>query len=250
MESIKLSRPLICFDLETTGVDPLKDRIVQIACIKRSPGSPEVKAESLVNPGRPIPKEASEVHGITDATVEKSNSFKQISKSLFDFFSGCDVTGYNIRQFDVPLLSAEFSRCGIKWPEKDTKIVDSFEILLRKEERDLSWALDYYKGEVLKNAHDAMADSVAALSVLEGQAEKYNCSTVEELESLARDPGALDLQGRFRLVDEEVCITFGKHRDKEIRNIPRSYLRWMLSQDFLPDTKKIVSDYLSQSRAS
>lgn len=242
---LELTRPLICFDLETTGVNPQFDRIVQLACIKVMPDSKELVKDVRMNPCKEIPPEAAEVHGITNEMVKDEPTFQQFSKALYKFFQGCDVAGYNVRQFDVPLLSLEFARAGIKWPEPEMGILDTFEILTKLEERDLAWALRYYTGEQLLNAHDAGADALAAFKVLKAQATKYGVFTPLALENLTHDPNCIDLQGKFRRNEEgEVCITFGKHKDKPLSVVPRDYLEWMLDQDFLPDTKSVVEEFL------
>ena len=269
---MKLTRPLISFDLETTGIDPESDRIVEIACIKMMPDgqiiNKFINKVARLNPTIPIPQAATNVHGINDVHVFDAPTFKRIASSLFKFMDGCDLTGYNIVGFDIPLLSAEFRRVGSKWPAADVKVVDAYGIVVRKEPRDLTWALKKYCDKDLENAHSATADAKAALDVLMGQAQEYfNISSrkyldaissgevieepsIDDLRDLSRDPDSIDLQGKFKVVGDKATITFGKHNGKSLSELPLDYLQWMLGGTFLEDVKKLIHDEITARRAS
>src|ERR1044072_604288 len=161
--ALKLERPLVVFDLETTGVDVNNDRIVSLAV--HVVGSPH-DAEYRLNPGRPIPAEATAVHGIGDLDIVGCPTFNDICGRLIQIFEGCDVAGFNCPHFDVPMLSAEFRRAGITWPTPDVKIVDVFKVYNRKEPRTLAAAYRHYLGQELENAHNATVDVMACLDVL------------------------------------------------------------------------------------
>lgn len=242
MTKLNLTRPLASIDLETTGVDVNKDRIVQIAVVVMSPdGSRDTKSRTI-NPGMPIPKEASDVHGITDDQVEGKPEFGQVAKSLHKLLSDVDITGYNVRSFDVPLLTAEFRRAGIMWPAEGTVIVDAFEIFKRQVPHKLSQALEFYTGELLgDDAHDAEADAVAALNVLEGQAHRYGDEPIglDTLVGLGRDPDWLDETGKVKWQGDTAVINFGKWVGVPMQSVDQTYFDWVVRQEFPDDFKQI-----------
>lgn len=245
---MQLERPLVSFDLETTGLDPKKDRIVEIATIKLMPSGSHIQKVARLNPEQPIPSEATEVHGIRDEDVADAPTFRRIYKSLFSFLSDCDYTGYNIAKFDVPLLSAEFKRCGTAWPSGDAKIIDSLAIVRRMENRNLEWALRFYCGHDLDNAHSALPDARAALEVLLEQASRYEAQDVATIDNLQRDPDWADSEGKFRRVQGEVVINFGKHKDLPLSKLRSDYLDWIIGGTFPEDAKQIVSEELERRR--
>lgn len=235
---LKLYRPVCVFDLETTGINPAKDRIVELAIIKLFPDGKKIEKHSLLNPGIPIPPEASEVHGITDEMVKGKPSFRQISKSLLEFISDCDFLGYNCIRFDVPMLVEEFYRTGLQPPFKKAKIIDAFRIFCQKEGRSLAAALKFYCGEELEDAHSAHADTKATLKVLLGQLERYDdlCDEVEGLSDICQEEGLVDYNRKFLLRDGEYLYNFGKNKGKRVLDDP-GYAEWMLKADFPEDTK-------------
>jgi len=170
---MKLTRPILFFDLETTGINVQKDRIVEIATVKiKTDGIKEVHSRRI-NPTIPIPQEASEVHGITDEMVQHEKTFAEIAPQLFSYFEGCDLGGFNILTFDLPLLKAEFLRVGIEYPLENVHIADMMQIYHQRVRRDLSSAYRYYCGKVLDNAHSAKADILATYEVFKAQIEEY-----------------------------------------------------------------------------
>ncbi len=242
---LRLTRPMVSFDLETTGLDIASDRIVEICCVKlHIDGRREVRTQRL-NPGRPIAPQATAVHGITDADVAGSPRFEQAAADLHAFFVGCDLTGFNIEHFDLPLLTNEFGRAGRTFPAPDTKVIDSFRIFTMREPRDLSAALRFYCNRELTAAHHAEADALAAADVLLAQVDRYSDlpSGVEGLHAVCRPPDWLDGQGKIVWVDDEATISFGKNKGKSLRllveNDP-SYLQWICRGNFAPDTIEIV----------
>ena len=247
---LKLTRPLVFFDLETTGTDILKDRIVEISVLKLMPdGSTETKSRRT-NPGMHIPEEATAVHHITDEDVKDAPHFGQIARSLAGLFEGCDIAGFNSSRFDIPMLCEEFSRAGI--PEfsqtvKDCKQVDVQTIFHKKEPRNLVAAYRFYCGKDLENAHSAQADIQATYEVLMAQLDKYDdvpadIDGLSEYSSFAK-PGVrnVDLAGKL-VYDEKGCevINFGKYKGQKAAVVFREnpgYYEWIQERDFAQDTK-------------
>lgn len=243
---LNLSRPLIFFDLETTGTDVVKDRIVELSFIKVNPDGSEERKCWRLNPTIPIPAASTAVHHITNEDVMDKPTFKDISESLLGLFEGCDIAGFNSNKFDVPLLMEEFSRCGLKFSLMDRRLVDVQNIYHKMEPRTLIAAYRYYCGKELEGAHGAMADTEATYAVLKEQIKKY-----EELEndvaSLSKASGSdrfIDLSARFiRNEKGEEIFNFGKHKGQTFREVLRkdpSFLNWMMQGDFAKDTKDAV----------
>lgn len=241
---IKLTRPLACVDLETTGVDVNEDRIVQIAIVRLDPNGDRTTKSRVVNPGRPIPAEATAIHRITNSIVIGKPHFYRIAQSLARLLSDCDLTGYNIRSFDAPMLTAEFARHEIVWPAADQLIVDSYDIFKRQEPQKLAQALTFYTGEVMDPAaaHDATVDAEAALHVLLGQAQHYigdeRC-TLEDMQHMARDPDWVDTEGKLRWINGVACVNFGKWYGVPIQQVEKSYFTWVAKADFPEDFQAI-----------
>ncbi len=258
---LKLERPLVFFDLETTGIDVTKERIVEISLLKLFPDGSEKITTLLVNPGISIPAEASKVHGIYDLMVANEPTFKEISTSLLGIFSDSDISGYNILNYDLPLIRAEFKRCGIEFPPTGTIAIDPYQIYVKKEPRDpanraesrnLITAYRFYCGESLKNAHSAEADIVATKEVFLAQVEMYG-DIGNTLTSISQYLGmgttrSADISGKL-IYDEnnEVLFNFGKHAGKMVRN-ERSYAEWMLKSDFPADTNEVLKKILASRK--
>ncbi len=243
-EMLNLTKPIASFDLETTGTDPAKDRIVSIAVVLSDVDGNSKGIEHKVNPGVGIPPTATAVHGISDEDVGDCPSFEDISAELRCLLEGCDLTGYNIIGFDIPLLSAEFKRVGIDWPEKDAVVIDTMQIFRCQEPRKLTNALRFYSGRELgDDAHNALADSQAALDVLFGQAKMYGKETVGELVPLMRDPEWIDSTGKLKWVGDIPVFNFGKHMGTSLLDMAQNqpdYLRWILKKDFPEDFKDVI----------
>lgn len=244
---MKLERPLACFDLETTGVDTRKDRIVEIAIIKiNADGSRENKT-TRINPLVPIPKGASDVHGILNDDVKDCPTFKQLSKGILSFIEGCDLLTFNGNKFDIPFLFSEFERSGINWDYKQHRFIDASVIFRRQNPRSLEAALMFYCNKKLEDAHSALADTEATLDVFLAQLDKYEDLPKEfdELHSFCNyDKEIADLNGCFEIDDSgDFVLTFGKHKGQKAKECI-SYLNWMLGSDFGSDTKLIIKQIL------
>ena len=244
---LKLSRPLIVFDLETTGTEVNSDRVIQIGTIKLYPDGRQEKKCKLINPKIPIPAEATEVHGITDEVVKNEPCFQSYSKALFQYFSDCDILGYNCISFDIQLLAAEFNRAGLPHPFTGAKIIDAFTIFKKKEARTLVAALKFYCKKDLVDAHSAIADAEATLDVVIKQMELYPDigGDVESLADFCCDGEYADLARKVEIIDGEFCFGFGKHKGKRILD-EQGYAKWMLNNDFSDDTKEVIRQALNK----
>lgn len=244
---LQLKRPLVIFDLETTGVSVTADRIVEICLLKVFPDGQEELRTYRVNPGIPIPKVASDVHGITDADVADMPSFKQLAPEINVFLKECDFGGFNSNKFDFPLLVEEFFRAGIEFESEKRKFIDAQRIYHFKEPRNLRAALKFYCDQDLENAHSAEADTVATWQVLKAQLEKYEDipSDIEGLHRMSGQNNLADLAGRLVFDGKgEVVFNFGKHRGKSVKDILKnepSYYNWMMDGDFPQQTKMVLT---------
>lgn len=252
--SLQLQRPLVFFDLETTGLDVERDRIVELGLVKLMPDGERQTRARRIHPGMPIPAEASAVHGIRDADVADCPPFSRIAKDLHAWLEGCDLGGYNVERFDMPLLAAEFRRVQLVFPAADTLVVDAFRIFAQREGRDLTSAYRFYCAKELQGAHGAEADILATVEVLEGQLVRYPDlpTDVAGLHAVCHpvDPNAVDSGGRLIWKNGEAVISFGKHRGRTLREMSTQepgYLRWLISGDFATDLKEIATQALRGS---
>jgi DNA polymerase-3 subunit epsilon len=244
---MKLNRPIVFFDLETTGVDIATARIIQIACIKiNMDGSTEEK-KMLINPTIPIPAEATEVHGITDEMVKEAPLFSQIAKSLYNFFKDCDIAGYNSDSYDVPLICEEFGRLSILFLDWDYNMVDvlKYERLLRPNK--LGDVYKRYTGKELEGSHDAMNDTRATIEILFYQLEgKEETSPAEIDEYCQGKKKRFDVAGKtYKNEDGVVFWSFGKNMNKPVLE-DKGYLEWVLKNDFPSETKHKLRQILNQ----
>lgn len=242
--NLHLKNPIIFFDLETTGTDIAKDRIVEISYLKISPNGMEESKTVKVNPGMPIPAESSAIHGIFDADVANAPQFKELAKTIAKDFEGADLAGYNSNRFDVPLLAEEFLRVDIDIDMTKRKFVDVQTIFHKKEQRTLSAAYKFYCAKDLENAHSAEADTMATYEVLKSQLDRYpdlenEVSFLAEFSSFGRN---VDFAGRiiYNDKDEEV-INFGKYKGRLVSDVLQKdpgYYGWIMQADFTLHTKK------------
>ena len=252
MKRLALEKPLVFFDLETTGTDPQQDKIVEISALRIAPDGTRESRTRRLNPERPIPAGASAVHGIRDQDVRDEPTFGQIARSLLDFLAGSDLAGFNVRRFDVPLLDREFRGCGLDLGLGQRRVVDAMAIFHRKEPRHLSAAVRFYLERDHAGAHGAEADTEAAAEILDAQLARYDDlpRSVAELEAWCegQPPGAVDRSGKFTWQDGEAVFAFGKHKGKPLREVAErapDYLSWILgTPDFPPDAKELVSNAL------
>ena len=245
---LNLNKPICFFDLETTGTNPGKDKIVEIAVLKIDTNNQKKEMVWRVNPECPIPEEASSVHGITDEMVKDQPIFKQISKEIYNFIEGCDLGGYNIDKFDLPLLVEEFIRSGIDVSSfVKVKTVDVQTIFFKKEPRDLSSALKFYCNKDHGNAHTALDDTLATYEVLLSQLDKYHDlePSVDFLSTLTRRNKNIDFAGRIIEDDNgDAIFNFGKHKGKKVKEVlskEKGYYSWMMNSDFPEYTKKVIT---------
>ena len=251
MNDLKLDRPLIFFDLETTGVSVTNDRIVEISVVKVSPDGKKQITTRRINPQMPIPSGASEIHGIYDKDVANEPTFDLIAENLLKYFSDCDLAGYNVLKFDIPLLIAEFKRCNLVFSTKDCHVVDAFNIFCKKFPRNLASAYDFFCGKTIENAHSAEADTLATLEVLEGQLKMYpdlprDVAALDKFCDMS-DPNSIDKSNRFKWQGDRVIVNFGKNAGSSLRDTcidNPGFLQWIVKADFPDDVKKIASDAL------
>ncbi|UDQ99529.1 exonuclease domain-containing protein [Lentisphaerota bacterium WC36G] len=249
--NINLEKPLIFFDLETTGINIANDRIVEISIVKLLPdGSQEIKTRKI-NPEMPIPRGASEVHGIYDEDVKDEPTFKDIAKSLYNYMLGCDVAGYNVLKFDIPLLIKEFERANLSYSVSGVDVVDVFNIFCKKEPRTLTAAYKMYCNKDLEDAHSAEADTLATLEVFAGQLKYYDDlpNSISEIAEFAnkRDDKCIDNNGRFKWHGDDAMVAFGKHNGQLLKTVADQnpgFLRWIVNNDFPEDVKKIAKNAL------
>lgn len=246
MTKLQLQRPLVSLDLETTGTDTASDRIVQVALVALAPDGSLSKWSSLVNPECSIPQQAQEVHGITDDAVAEADTIALVLPQIAEQLNGCDVTGFNVAGFDIPMLDAECSR--VRWtgptPWREARVIDAMAIYHDLHPRDLAAAYQRYVRRELENAHDAVADAGAALAVLLGMVAEHDLPRdAKSLEQVAFGD-RVDRAGRFkRNADGRVVFAFGKHQGELASQNP-DYLRWMLGRSFPNDTLAVARDVL------
>ena len=252
MKNLKLTKPIAFIDVETTGTNPNSDRIVELSILKVHPDGREEHKSHRVNPGMPIPAEATAVHGITDVDVANLPTFCQYAKSVKGFLDGCDIGGFNVIKFDLPCLEAEFARVGVEFSRRNRYLVDSMVIYHQRDPRNLQTAYQKYCGGEMESPHVAAEDVKAAAAVLDGQLEQYQDlpRDVKELCEICNPRGKnyVDPEGKFIWVDSEVVCNFGKkHRGHRLRDIVEadpSYLSWIAGTDFSPEVITIVAKAL------
>lgn len=252
MRNLKLERPLAVFDLETTGTDPQRDKIVEIAVARVDPSGDVDTRTRRIDPERPIPPEATKIHGIGDADIAGAPTFRQVARSILDFFGDADLAGFNVRRFDVPLLEREFKDAGLDLAMKSRRVIDAMTIFHRKEPRNLTAAVRFFLGREHGGAHGAEADVLASLEVLDAQLARYP-DLPRDVAALDRwcnpvPEGAVDRAGKFVLKDGAVVFAFGKQKGRSLREVARAqpdYLEWILRQDFPDDARALVERALA-----
>ena len=251
---LNLKRPIIFFDLETTGTDTSNDRIVEISMVKVAPDGEKTIKTRRINPEMPIPAEATAVHHITDEDVKDCPTFKQIAKSLKAFMEGCDFGGFNSNRFDLPVLVEEFLRAGVDVDFRKRRYIDVQNIFHKKEERTLIAAYRFYCNKDLEAAHSAEADTLATYEVLLGQLERYSDlqNDVDFLSEYSTRSRTADFAGRIGYNEQEQEIfTFGKYKGRVVAEIfekDPSYYDWMMNGDFPQYTKKIITEIKLRSK--
>lgn len=250
--NLNLKRPIIFFDLETTGTNITHDRIVEISVIKVMPNGEEHEYTKRINPEMPIPAEATAVHHITDADVANQPTFKQIAAELAREFTGCDIAGFNSNRFDIPLLAEEFARTNVDFDFSKARFVDVQTIFHKKEQRTLVAAYRFYCGKELDGAHSANADTRATYEVLKAQLDHYDDlpNDIQQLSDYSSPSRNVDLMGRIVLNDKDVpVINFGKYKGRpvvEVLAIDPGYNSWIQQGDFSGDTKRAFMRFAMQ----
>ena len=244
---LKLSKPICFFDLETTGIDITKDRIVEISILKVYPNGNKESKTWLVNPTIPIPKAASDVHGITDERVAGEPTFKELAKQIHNMIKDSDLAGYNSDRFDIPLLAEEMLRAEVDFDLGNRVSVDVQTIFHKMEQRTLSAAYKFYCGKDLIDAHTASADTNASYEILKAQLDRYDNleNNIKKLSEFTYRKQIADFAGFIGYNDKgEEIFTFGKHKGKRVEDIfdeEPGYFGWLLSADFPLYTKKILT---------
>jgi DNA polymerase-3 subunit epsilon len=244
---LKLKRPIVFFDLETTGINVSSDRIVEISLLKISPSGKEQWLSQRINPEMPIPTKATEIHGISDEDIAGAPTFREVAKTLALFLEGCDLAGYNSIKFDIPLLAEEFLRTDTDFNFRKRKYIDVQVIFHKKEQRTLTAAYQFYCKKELKEAHTSKADTSATYEVLKAQLDRYDdlVNDVEKLADLSSYNDYVDFAGRIILDENGMEIfNFGKHKGKPVEKVLEeepSYYSWMMNGDFPLYTKRVLT---------
>ena len=272
---INITRPLVVFDLETTGLDLVRDRIIQLSYIKVMPAGEEIRENLLINPGKPIPQEVTDLTGISDADVKDAPTFKDVAQQLNEKFTGCDFAGYNSNHFDIPMLAEEFLRAGIDFDFAKCRLVDVQTIFHKMERRNLAAAYKFYCGRKMEDdftAHRADEDTEATYRVLMGELDKYAPGVQEEpdrvlennidfLADFSKQNDNVDFAGRFvwkpvlgpdgkPLLDKDgkerryEAFNFGKYKGRAVADVLRAepgYYTWMMGGDFTFNTKQVLT---------
>ena len=245
---LNLVKPIIFFDLETTGTDISKDRIVEICYIKVMPDGRELEYTRRINPGMHIPEGASAVHGIYDEDVKDCPTFKEVAREIANEFEGCDVAGFNSNRFDLPLLAEEFLRAQVDIDLSRLRAIDVQVLYHKREPRTLSAAYKFYCGQVLEDAHSALADTRATYEVLKAQLDHY-ADMVNDMDALSKESSFtdnVDFAGRIVYdANGREVFNFGKYKGRSVEEVFRaepSYYTWMMDGDFPLYTKKIITE--------
>ena len=245
---LNLRNPLVFFDLETTGVNITKDRIVELSYIKVMPNGTEIKKTIRVNPEMHIPESATALHHITDEDVKDKPTFKEIAKSLANDFEGCDFAGFNSNRFDIPLIMDEFLRVGVNFDISKRNFIVIQTIFHKMEQRTLTAAYKFYCNKDLDNAHSANADTEATYEVLQAQLERYPNleNDVDFLSKFSSQNRNVDLAGRIVLNDDNVEVfNFGKYKGQPVADVLKKdtgYFGWIMQGDFPQNTKNVLTN--------
>ena len=245
--TLVLQKPLALIDIESTGINLIQDRIIEIAILKLFPDTKEQVKVFRVNPGIPIPEASTEYHHITDEDVKDSPSFKEKANEILEFIGNADLGGFNSNHFDIPILTEEFLRADIMFDTRNRNMLDVFKIFIKMEKRDLSSAYQFYCKKEMVNAHNAEADIRATYDILLAQLNKYDEleNTVDFLHNFSKDGEYVDLGRKMVYKDGIPHFNFGKHKGRPVEDILRQepqYYNWIMKNDFLSDTKQRLKE--------
>jgi DNA polymerase-3 subunit epsilon len=246
--NLKLSKPIVFFDLETTGINIATDKIVEISILKVFPNGNKESKTWLVNPEMEIPKESSEIHGITNEKVVAEPTFKELAKKVNEMVAGCDLAGFNSNRFDIPLLAEELMRAGIDFDMKNRKAIDVQVIFHKKEQRTLGAGYQFYCGKELEGAHGAEADTNATYEILLAQLDKYPDleNSVAALSEFSTHGERADFAGFILMNDDKQEIfSFGKYKGRTVEEVfieNPGYNNWIQNADFPLYTKKVLRE--------
>lgn len=250
--SLKLNKPIVVFDLETTGTNVATDRIIEIFLLKVKPDLSTQKKYKLINPEMPIPPESIAIHGITDEKVKDAPTFKEVANEIKQFIGDADISGFNSNRFDIPLLVEELLRAGLDFDSDNRRFLDAQQIFHTMEKRNLTAAYKFYCDKDLVDAHSAEGDVLATWEVLQAQMEKYEelgDSVDSALEYLGKD-NMVDFARRMVYnEDGEPVFNFGKHKGAkvvDVLNSERQYYDWMMRSDFPLHTKQKLTEILNK----
>ncbi|MFA5992485.1 MAG: 3'-5' exonuclease [Candidatus Pacearchaeota archaeon] len=250
---LQLNKPLVFIDLETTGIETFTDKIVELSALKINPDNTEESITTRINPQIPIPPEAIAVHGIKDSDVADKPTFKEYALTIKNFLDGCDLGGFNIKRFDLEVLEAEFKRAGVEFSKENRSILDVQTIYHKFDPRGLSEAYKKYCNKEIEKSHNAEHDVRATVEVFKSQLEMHkelphNITELHDFCNERKSATWIDTKGKFVWIGNDAIVGFGPHRGKSlsymVKNEP-GFLNWMLTRDFLPDAKQIVSDALN-----
>ena len=250
-QALILDRPLVFFDLETTGTNISRDRIVEISILKRYPDGESYSTTQRIHPTIPIPEQASLIHDIYDQDVKDKPNFAKIARRMFDVLYGCDLAGYNCIKFDIPMLAEEFARVGIQFPRPDVRVIDAYMIYSHFHKRTLQAALKHYTGEELTEAHQAQADTEATYKVIMAQVREHReiGNTLESIATFCASENTVDQAGKLiRNEQGDICFNFSKYKGQPVKD-NLQFARWMLEQDFTVATKQHIAQIIDQQRS-
>jgi len=252
MKNLHLLKSIVFLDVETTGLSTSNDRIVQLTVLRVDPDGREEERSVRLNPGIPISSGATRVHGISDEDVADKPTFSQYAKGLMSFLEGCDLGGFGIISFDVPILQAEYRRAGLELEMEGRRVVDTLFIYHKYEPRDLASAFEKYCGKTLQDADTSTAAVRAAAEILDSQVAHYQDlpPDVEHLHELChpREPDWIDDEGKLILSDQGVALGFGKYSGRllqDVGHLDREYLEWICNADFSNQVKETVRAVLT-----
>ena len=260
-----LTRDLVFLDVETTGLNVLKDRILQIALIKFRPGQTEPEElKMLINPGIPISEESIKIHGITPEDVRNKPTFREVAKKLYDFIGEADLAGYNSNRFDIPMLMEEFDRSGLDFDIEKRRLIDVQRLFYKMEPRTLRAAYRFYCNKEIEDAHDALADVRATVDVFRGQMDKYRetdyegddgeilekpiRNDIQAIHDFTNDLNIIDVTQRLKYNEQgAIAFNFGKYIHEEVMEVMKKdkpYLYWILEKEFSVQVKKTIKKLL------